>query len=55
MMYLWLPKALSLLWVHERYFSQSIKYPCSNPQPLLVSPAQDERGGKSCSSNSAEI
>lgn len=52
-MFLWFFESVPLLWVCERYFSQSIKYSQSNPQPLWVSPAQEQRE-ESCSSKSVE-
>lgn len=52
-MFLWLFQRVPLLWVCERYFSQSIKYSQANPHPLWVSPAQEQRA-ESCSSKSVE-
>lgn len=52
-MFLWLFPRAPLLWVWERYFSQSIKYSQSNPHPLWVLPALEQRE-ESCSSKSVE-
>ncbi len=52
-MFFWFFESVPLLWVCKCYFSQPIKYSQFNPQPLRVSPVQEQRE-ESCSSKSVE-